>query len=360
VNERTQPRMLSSARRRPAALAGTAALLLVAAARACTEAGQAEAPQLTILASLPFVSLNLDQAHPHLIETLLALGENTRSPHVVEVRVVLDRHFPSPTNGVVKRDLHKRDLDKNATWDLQQQIALAQREHSERLDEIASQEQLQKIQAHVFGQQPTYAQLFRYANYALVDRIVVLTNADVVFRNFQSLDAGAFYGKHGVDPNFMLILAVRKPTGKFAETCEDMERVIDRCDNLAWSYDSYVFKSPITATARYDMLEEISPHPIYMNDNAAEHRVGAFLLMSGIAVYQACLYNFTEHWHCNQKMHHAKGNYNVEPVDGNPDETRMGFADIRPTYDFPGLKCGSKSSPLHANLLPKNWQSLVN
>ena len=319
----------------------------------CTPASEARDGEFTVLTSLPFIARDLTGAHPHFVETLLALGENTRMKGVVEVRVILDRYQQAGSS----KEYHVHGLDQNATESLRSQVRQAQEMRRERLDAAASETELKKLTAHVFGNQPTYGQMFRYASYALYGKLVILTNADVVFRNLDVFDAGALEKSRTV-----LLLAVRKPTGAFAESCGDdgMLRVIDRCDKLAWSFDSYIFHAPVVATARWDLLEEISPNPVYMNDNAAEHRTAAFLLASGYNLYQACLYNVSEHWHCLSKMHHTKGNKNVEPVDGDPRVTRRGFAQIKPAKDFPGIRCDTPSSELHNNLLPVNWKVLVN
>ena len=319
----------------------------------CSPKETATDGEFTVLTSFPFIAWNLTEAHPHFVETLLAIGENTRAPGISSVRVILDRYQQFPTS----REYHSADLDANATESLRRQVREAQELRRDRLDSIATWDDLEKLTAHVYGDQPTYSQIFRYASYALAGKLVILTNADVVFRNLHVFDSAVLTEKPVV-----LLLAVRKPTGKFAATCgsDGIQRVIDRCDKLAWSFDSYIFQSPITATARWDLFEEISPHPVYMNDNAAEHRTAAFLLASGYDLYQACLFNVSEHWHCLSKMHDTNGTQTVEPIDGDRHVTRRGFAKIRPTHDIPGIRCGSPVSTLHDNLLPPNWMDLIN
>mmetsp|Transcript_16433 Transcript_16433/g.49674 ORF Transcript_16433/g.49674 Transcript_16433/m.49674 type:complete len:362 (+) Transcript_16433:176-1261(+) len=318
----------------------------------CSEEEEARDGLFTLLTSVPFVgcrSKACSNPHPHYLEALLAVAENSKNGYIEEIRVLVDR-FAGP--GV----LHSKELDDNATAALRDEIARNQADLAHRMDVEATALDLTKVTAHVFGEQPTSAQLFRYASYALSRRVVLLTNADVVFRNLNFLDGSAFLNRQ-----FVLAFAVRKPTGNFAATCADLNVVIDRCDNLAWSFDAFAFYSPLVASARWDLLEELSPQPVYMNDNAAEHRVNSFLLHSGYAVYQPCLYNFTEHWHCQSKMHHTKGEYSVAPVDGGEAAYR-GMGKIKPTLDFPGLRCGRSAlaSELHESLLPDNWRDIVN
>jgi len=322
----------------------------------CTDEEEATDGLFTLLTSIPFVGCGSTHRekcanpHPHFLEALLAIAENSKNAHIEEIRVLVDRFSAGGPS-------HSRELDDNATAALREEIAENQAELAHRMDVEATAMDLTKVTAHVFGEQPTSAQLFRYASYALSRRVVLLTNADVVFRNLNFLDGSAFLTP---DRLFVLAFAVRKPTGNFAATCQDLNIVIDRCDNLAWSFDAFAFASPLVASARWDLLEEVSPQPVYMNDNAAEHRVNSFLLHSGYDVYQPCLYNFTEHWHCQSKMHHTKGEYNVAPVDGGQDAFR-GFGRIKPTRDFPGLRCGCATpSVLHDNLLPDNWRDIVN
>jgi len=220
----------------------------------------------------------------------------------------------------------------------------------------ASEEDILKVRAHVYNEQPTYAQLLRYASYALPQQMVLLSNADVVFRRLNILDAAAFPSGRLL----ALALAVRKPMGNFAATCEDTRVVIDRCDNHGWSFDAFLFRSPIVAGARWDLLEEVRPQPVYMNDNGSELRCAAFLINSGYEIYQPCLFNMTEHWHCKAKMHHLKGDADVNAWDGDKRELYRGWGTIKPVTDFPGLRCGAEASELHESLLPDDWLDLVN
>ena len=258
---------------------------------------------VTILTTLPpLPSWQNGSVNPHLYEILAAIGENARNLYVGEVRVLLD------TGPWVVGSPEK--LDDRVTQEVRREILAAQHDLRDRLEAMATDRDLEKIRAHVFGHQPTYAELFRYASYALPGRIVSLMNADVVLRNLHRLDAAAFWRP----PPLGLVLTVREPTGPLYEHhCE--RRVADRC--VGWqsagkSYDGFVFATPLPATARYDMLEEFPPIPVYMNEYGAENRAKQFLFASGFDLVNPCLSRIAVHWHCRQKMHHQHDRVDVK------------------------------------------------
>ena len=251
---------------------------------------------------------------------MLALGENSRTSEVGEIRVLLDSG-PS------------EDASKELRFD----IFRAQRLNAKKLEKLATSRDLSKVTVHVFGRQPTYADIFRYASDELNGRVVALANADVVLRNLHLLDADAFSEENLT----ALVLTVRDPTGNFQRECR---RHLDRCDS-SWgpagnSYDGFVFRSPLPPTSRYDLLELFEPLPVYMNDNGAENRAKQFLAASGYDLFNPCLNNITEHWHCAPKMHHSR-----DRVDGGTELRAIGGGPKVPiAKNTRGLRCSSEVS----------------
>jgi len=212
----------------------------------------------------------------------------------------------------------------------------------DRLDAIATDEQLKKITAHVFGHQPTYSELFRYASYALPDRVVALINADVVLRNLELLESDAFFVEDN-EPPLAMVLTVRTPRSpNFLRHCE--KPVQDRC--VGWtsagkSYDGFVFKSPLPSTVRWDMLEEFQPLPVYMNEAGAENRAKQFLSASGFVLVNPCLHFLAEHWHCRRKMHHQDTRVDVK--NHKHIIIRLGGWPIVPvSHNTRGLRCNDR------------------
>ena len=251
---------------------------------------------VTLLTSISSIPSGVERDHD--LEIMVALGENARSREVGEVRVLVDVDFPKV------RSLE--DLDSSntrATKDLRRAIAESQLADRERLEELATEQDLLKVRAHLYGHQPDYAELFRYASFALPGRVVALANADVVLRNLDRLDSQAFVvPEESNKTRVALALTVRPPTGKFGQTCD--KQLNDRCHRNSGPYDGFVFGTPLPATARYDLLEEFLPAPVYMNELAAEFRAKQFLVASGFDVINPCLNHLAEHWHCNSKKSH--------------------------------------------------------
>ena len=287
---------------------------------------------VTLLTTIPQPLEWAEEAHvEHLTEIMLALGENSRTQGIGEIRVLMDR------------------APLNATQRLRMDVTKAQKENAHMLDGVASWTELSKIQASVVGHQPTYAEIFKYASEELPGHLVALINADIVLRNLQLLDASAFKSDRDVNETLLkaLVLTVRPPSGNFKRHCPDIF-LTDRCSSAMGnsSYDGFVFKSPLPQTARYDFLEVARPRPVFMNENGAENRAKQFLMASGYELFNPCLANLTEHWHCSHKMHHQK-----KRVDGAHFANGTFLRDINPgeqtrvtvAQHTPGL-CSSSSS----------------
>ena len=253
----------------------------------CNPDPDARGVNVTILTTIRGApsSMNITQRNSHMHEIMLALGENSRTNEIAEIRVLLD---------------HSNVSDDLSTARLRADIRSSQQESSS-IASLATEEDLEKVIAHKYGRQPTYADLFRYASEFLPDRVVALLNADVVLRNLHLLDHDAFY-----DP-LALVLTLRPPTGYSA-----CHKIKDKCDITKYpsagaSYDGFIFIPPVQ-NPRYDTLEQWEPNPVYMNENGAENRAKQFLSASGYRILNPCYNNLAEHWHCAPRMHYQLHN----------------------------------------------------
>lgn len=309
----------------------------------CNNASNATWAPLTLITTLPYIPSSDSAAHIHINESLLAIGENCRSRSIAEIHVLLDT-FPGN--------------DEEASAALRRNVALEQA----RLPQWKGQPSrtgwrawypadfdthLTKIHAHVFGRQPTYSDIFRFASSSLSNRIVGITNADIVLRNPEAIDLDSF--STSLAP-FALCISVRPPSGPYAGTCRFTRvGVRDRCvdergrSRGGGSWDVTIFHSPLV-NPRYELLDDLPPTPVYMNQMAGEERAGYFLAESGYRLYNPCKSVIAEHWHCTKhKTHHAKFDlarivnrttgsfaYNIRPLHGGMVVARA---------DTPGIIC---------------------
>mmetsp|Transcript_12177 Transcript_12177/g.36706 ORF Transcript_12177/g.36706 Transcript_12177/m.36706 type:complete len:323 (-) Transcript_12177:67-1035(-) len=306
---------------------------LTAQKSGCNADPSAPRANVTMLTTIPLpTSWRKGTQEPHLFEIMLALGENSRNAEVGEIRVLLDSGPPVGSEDFAQVNKDWNNVDDVATGRLRADVLASQSALAEKLDVLASHDELTKLTAHVYRHQPTYAELFRYASDALPHRLVALTNADIVLRNTHLLDASAFQ-------DFSLVLTVREPTGAFGSSCA-RGRIRDLCVNFTWagfSYDGFVFNSPLVATARYSLLEEAQPTPVYMNEMGAENRAKHFLAASGYELANPCLNRLAEHWHCTPKMHHQTRG--VDPAHAS--KHYMASRAVKVAKDTRGLRCPS-------------------
>lgn len=184
--------------------------------------------------------------------------------------------------------------------------------YSDFLDSSVTTSDLRKVTSTVLRRQPSYVDMFQFANNNL-DGLVALANADIVFRGLGFLDEHALEWRDKSQP-LALALSVSKPTGKFGQLCEDMNVDIKgHCDfwgrNYGVSWDAIVFKSPLQTPSNGPLnYTVLTPPPggapAYMNALHAEGCAARFLLDAGYRLHNPCKSIVAEHWHCmGRKMH---------------------------------------------------------
>ena len=247
------------------------------------ECNASERPFLTVLTTLPFlVPRDASSVRSlHFSETILAISQNTMSPFVEEVHVVLD------------------SLGRKGVSDLEatRRLRLAVRSEEEKTGGVSGSAKVMKLTASVYGRQPTYADMFRYANGKFPGKLLALTNADVVLRNVDKLDREAFRPPE-TTRRLAFALSVHPPANG---TCKPTSR----CVKNQGSWDVHVFESPLPHSSDWYYLDELQPGPVFMNELGAENRVGIFLHASGYDLKNPCLHIIAEHYHCAPKTHHT-------------------------------------------------------
>lgn len=257
---------------------------------------------MSVLTTLPYVPAQ--SASPHIKETLVALGENARSPLVASVVVLLDAFQGEDATRALRGRIH------------------------------ADAKALAKIRAVVFGTQPTYAQLFQFANEHLHGRIVALMNADIRLKNLDRIDADAFYAS----PPLALVIAVEPPS---VRPCRRVPE--DRCNVTLWqwagsSWDVEIFKAPLV-NPNFDLLDKMPPAPIYMNEQGAENRAGFFLAAAGYELYNPCHNHLAEHWHCWPSATHFKRDIRNVFLSSKASRGSRKGAYVEPRRDTRGIIC---------------------
>lgn len=239
---------------------------------------------MTLLTTMPNVPRRAGELDAHWVEVLLAVGENSR--HFAHVRVLVDQ-----------------GEEESATLLLRQAVYECQRVHGDKVDVRATPADLRKISARIFGRQPSYADIFDYANNH-VGGLVTLANADVVVRNLEAVDADSLRRD-----KLVLVLSISPPTGSYAKQCPRDDVLASRCEfwDLAYgvSWDAYVFSAPLLSLNFSFLDPPEGKSPIYMNAINAENCAGNFLVASGYTLSNPCRTIKAEHWHCmGTKTHH--------------------------------------------------------
>jgi len=224
----------------------------------------------------------------HYRELLAAVGTNLMNPHFQEVHVLLEG---GP--GACAR------LPLLLLAAVGSRVAAASSPHLGKLN--CTEEQ----------GQPKYGDMFKFAHEHLQDRLVVLSNTDVVFDETLGHIDPAHFEKHR---NTMFVLSVRSPNHTAASQelyrcalgrgChEDIRCTLGTYDGWKFggkSWDAYVFRAPLPPGLNFSRLD------FFMNQNGAEN-VAAFELESaGMSVSNPCYWVHAFHWHCSAKMHHGE------------------------------------------------------
>lgn len=272
----------------------------------CNNRKNATWSPLTLLTTIPYIPLATVSAHTHINESMLALGENCRVPSIVEIHVVVDRFEGTDEEAtkMLRENVYREQSKVNDQWQ-----GIKSNQGWGEWERADPERELGKIVVHVFGQQPTYSDLFRYAEERLRDRTVGISNADIVLRNPEVIDHDSF--TEAATP-IALCISVSPPSDPYASLCRiGRTSLDDKCvdrqgrGQVGGSWDITIFRSPLV-NPRYDLLDELKPTPVYMNQMAGEERAGYFLAMSGYRLYNPCTTLIAEHWHCSKiKTHHA-------------------------------------------------------
>jgi len=261
------------------------------------------ATSVVVLTTIPLVPqvFPADPKKDHVVESLLALGAMCSEAGIEHVRVLLD-------------EVHTDDASPTAH--LRSAVARAAAQYTDRASVIIRHlnasdasgaagshatnlvQALEKLEAMVFGRQPTYADMFRHAGEAFPGRLVAVANADIVLRGAHRLDAAAF-AEGGADGRRPLALALSATVVKGAGCGDDL------CGKfpMGWSWDVHVFRAPLARGFDYALLEALPPAPVFMNAMGAEGRVGFALASAGYELLNPCVDVAAEHWHCAPKTH---------------------------------------------------------
>jgi len=245
------------------------------------------------------------QDHPHVREMLAAFQANLRNRYVTSVHVLLET--PGRPGG----------LCAALPAAIQSVTGMG-----------VSPSEFGKITCRVWSRQPTYADLFRYAN-SNMSRTgnIVLANADVVFdetlRRMKQLQPGS--QGH--------LISVRPPqyAGDFKAIWHTpCTTVLNKCSRETHSWDAYAFSLPLSPQLLGADLA------FTMNILAADHRAAFALSDSGLTLTNPCMHINAFHWHCfSEKMH---ANFTDEYQDGNSRYSAGKHGVIKASYpcqDFP-------------------------
>jgi len=239
----------------------------------------------------------------HALETLLVLAANVANPSIRRVRVLLDA---SPSN----TSRHELNAGlRSAVW--------AAQEHFKAISTASRFELDRKLSCEPFGQQPTYADMLRYANAQWPSgSLVAVANADVLLLGADLIDQKSFAatpissnitssGMHIVKPLVLVLSVSLPPSNSLVRDGSSRTCGTDQCHSVdkGWSWDVHVFATPLAPTVNFSLLEAVEPQPVYMNAMGAENRVGWMLHQAGYELRNPCIDIRAEHWHCAAKTH---------------------------------------------------------
>ena len=311
------------------------------------EGGTVKKKALTLVTTIKSLHDNgQSTTRRHDLEVLLALAENVCADAIEAVVVLVDG-----VGGGASQ--HSGDEgDAYATAMLKDAIYAAAMAHwkggrEDEDDGRARRELLegaltQKLSGHIFGEQPTYWDMFQFADTSPLvgpGKLVAIANADVVLRHGERLDPELFHPSNSVvversseaagggavvrhfelQPRpLALVLSVVPRQG--AHGCN----VVNHCtqSKVGLSWDVHIYESPLRNPAVTNGGERVTSHRthgrtvsdalnrsllegVYMNMIGAENRAGFFLHHAGYQLANPCSTVVAEHWHCALKEHNS-------------------------------------------------------
>ena len=158
-----------------------------------------------------------------------------------------------------------------------------------------------KVTVHCLTKQPTYGDFFRFANVNLANRLVIITNGDILFTD--SL-------RH-VPLQLPLIKKKRQALilSRWAFNCGDFQgsEIEHRCWSGFRSYDTFLLRPKIPASLYQNMTH-------VMNRMKAEH-LAARVLKRYLVLKNTCLDLVTLHNHCSSIRNWKTGDRDLDFLD---------------------------------------------
>jgi hypothetical protein len=314
-----------------------------------------------VLLTSVFVPPPGESFNQHIEEVVAAVNTNFRSEFLVEVHI----------------------LTENDCYEIVRLL----KQSAERMPD--SQEIMRKMDEKLTckstgdRKQPSYADFFRYANETLLNRVVLFSNADVVFDETLGLiDLAAVRRQE-----YGYVLSVRSPPhgGEYLRVFHRECDNTNRCAVGSWqgggswgqkyggcSWDSYIFAPPLSS--KMDL-----PHVnIIMNLNAAEYLAGYQLeVRANLSLYNPCYHVHAWHWHCLGGKMHSRSIYDradrplwyTQHFHLPPNREPDAVVDVLPCWNCPGIRMprgavgagkhcqnGSEKGPKEVTALKHNFR----
>ena len=159
-------------------------------------------------------------------------------------------------------------------------------------------ELLEKLVAVEVKKQPTYAQLFRYANTALArGSVAIITNADIFFGSSLRCLAGPDLAVDAVNKTQPRAYALsRRHTPLCGLHKADHKKLLDLCMSYTHSHDAFVFAPPVPE----NFVKRVNHK---QNLYGAENIVIWELVTAGYKLLNPCQRLRGYHLHCVPERH---------------------------------------------------------